>query len=441
MAPLIKALAVKFQKHPLIRGSFVYGASSLFSKAMPFLLLPVLTGYLTPNDYGVVSTVLVIQAIIAIFLDFGVSNFIGANYFRSNNKRELLDNSICVIFTVFVIVSLVMISVLAIIPNLFPISLSWIFLLLISSFTRSIWNIQLLYLQLNQYTIRYALIQNSATFIETSLILILVVFAHLGWQGRTAANLLVGIIFGVVSIWYLYRFVDIRFSTCSITESSKIAKFGAPLILHSAGAWFITSIDRYLIALFVSNSATGIYTVAQQISSIAGFLTMAFNQAWSPYLYKKLSSATIETKTTIVAFTYAYAVALFAFCIIFYLVATIFIPHTINHRYIGSLEYLPWMLGQVFFWGMYFMVTNYIFFANQAQKLAAITITAGLFSFGLNYLVIQKMGASGAAISGFIISCAFFFSVWLLSAKVYPMPWLKFRISDLVSLLHLEKIK
>lgn len=408
---------------------------------MPFLLLPVLTGYLTPNDYGIVSTFLVIQAIIAIILDFGVSNYIAANYFRSDSQQKLLDNSICVVSVAFLIVFIVIIPFAFIAPSLFPISIPWLSLLMISSFARSIWSIQLLHLQMNQAAVRYAIIQNSATFVETSLILILVVLANLGWQGRIGANLIVGIVFGIFGIWYLYKIVDVRFSTCSIPDSLKIAKFGAPLILHSAGAWFITSIDRYLIAVFVSNAATGIYTVAQQISSIVGFLTMAFNQAWSPYLYRKLSNATIETKSAIVAFTYAYALALFAFCLVFYVFAIFFIPHSINHRYIGALEYLPWMLGQVFFWGMYFMVTNYIFIANQAQKLAIITISAGLFSFGLNYWLIQSMGALGAAVSGFITSFLFFFSVWLLSANVYPMPWFKFCFSDWIKLLQMRKSK
>ena len=39
---------------PLLRQASVYTISNLVAKAIPFLLLPVLTRFLTPTDYGIV---------------------------------------------------------------------------------------------------------------------------------------------------------------------------------------------------------------------------------------------------------------------------------------------------------------------------------------------------------------------------------------------------
>ena len=45
------------EKKRVVKNSLLYAVSTLLTKAVNFFLLPVLTVYLTPEDYGIVSLV------------------------------------------------------------------------------------------------------------------------------------------------------------------------------------------------------------------------------------------------------------------------------------------------------------------------------------------------------------------------------------------------
>src|SRR5688572_506180 len=53
----------KLRSSTLLRGFSVYFGTSVANRALPFLLLPVLTAYLTPEEYGLMS---LYQAVLAV---------------------------------------------------------------------------------------------------------------------------------------------------------------------------------------------------------------------------------------------------------------------------------------------------------------------------------------------------------------------------------------
>jgi O-antigen/teichoic acid export membrane protein len=72
------------------------------------------------------------------------------------------------------------------------------------------------------------------------------------------------------------------------------------------------------------------------------------------------------------------------------------------------------------------MVTNYIFYEKKTYILAWVTFANAVLSVCLNLFLIQKYGAMGAAYTFLITNFSIFVSVWILSNKVYPMPWFSF---------------
>ena len=57
----------KILSSSVIRNSFVYVFCDGINKAIPFLLLPFITHYLTPADYGVVTNYNVLVQIVSVF--------------------------------------------------------------------------------------------------------------------------------------------------------------------------------------------------------------------------------------------------------------------------------------------------------------------------------------------------------------------------------------
>lgn len=86
---------------------------------------------------------------------------------------------------------------------------------------------------------------------------------------------------------------------------------------------------------------------------------------------------------------------------------------------------LPISIGAAF-GGMYYVVANYIFYTKKTWMLAIITTTAAVISVSVNLVFIPKFHAAGAAYTFVIVNFFMFVSVWILSNRVFPMPWFTF---------------
>ena len=72
----------------IIKGTSIYTLGSVLIKASGFLLIPVYTRYLTPDDYGVMSIVAVIVAILTAVLSMGMFQAQTRFYYDFNEDRD-----------------------------------------------------------------------------------------------------------------------------------------------------------------------------------------------------------------------------------------------------------------------------------------------------------------------------------------------------------------
>jgi hypothetical protein len=74
---------------------------------------------------------------------------------------------------------------------------------------------------------------------------------------------------------------------------------------------------------------------------------------------------------------------------------------------------------------MYYMVTNYVFFANKTFLLAGVTLASGVFNVAATFFLIKINGAIGAAQAFMASQALLFLGTWMLASRVRPMPWRK----------------
>jgi O-antigen/teichoic acid export membrane protein len=190
-----------------------------------------------------------------------------------------------------------------------------------------------------------------------------------------------------------------------------------------------TAIDRFFLTNLLGLEQTGNYSVAFQLGAVFSLLTVAFNNAYVPWLFKNLNLNSIIIKIKIVKFTYLYFILLcvsgLILILIFPLISSIFI----GSAFISVNIYSTFIIFGLVFQGMYFMVTNYIIYANKTHLQAALTITVGLIKIPVTYFSIKWFGPVGASVSYCVTFFLFFIFTWIISAKVYSMPWMLYKIS------------
>jgi O-antigen/teichoic acid export membrane protein len=140
----------------------------------------------------------------------------------------------------------------------------------------------------------------------------------------------------------------------------------------------------------------------------------------------KLSNINDASKRNIVTFTYIYFFSIFILAILGSYIIDNILPYILGPQFQAAGPLMVYIfLGNAFI-GMYYMVTNYIFYSGKTGLLSILTITIGGMTVGLSWFLINIYGIVGAAIGFMIGQASLFIGAWVLSNYCVPMPWLKF---------------
>jgi O-antigen/teichoic acid export membrane protein len=411
-------------KSKLFKNAFIYTLSEILNKIVPFALLPILTMYLTPSDYGVVATYGAFIGILGVFMHLSIPGSVAINYFKIS-KEELKIYITNALFILSVTTSLAFLFIylfhLDLIERL-HIPYEWLIIGVISTSAQFITSLNLVLWQAEQNPKSFALYQIVQMLLNNTLVLIFVIGFSMGWQGQLVGQTMAVVIFSFVSFIFVYRrgYLSFKIKKEHISDA---LRFGIPLIPHTLSGWFKTGVDRIFLTSFLGVATTGLYAVGYQFGMIIGIIALAFNNAYAPYLFEKLSNITHREKKKLVALTYMYFLAILLIAAVLSYISPWLIINYLDVKYSESAQFVPWISFGYAFQGMYYMVVNYIFYLKKTHKLVSITFFSGFLHIVLSYFLIKENGPIGAAQATTISFFVTFILVWILSSKLYSMPW------------------
>jgi len=419
------------RNNKLFKNSVAYTLTEVINKAVPFLLLPIMTIYLSPEDYGRVATYGAFTAIVAVFIHLSMVGAVNVNFFKIS-KEQLKIYIANTLIIVSISSALVFLATLVFddeLSILLDIPWIWLFVGVVVTAAQFLTLLNLGLWQVEQKSKEFGSYQIAQMLTNTSLVLVLVVGFEMGWEGALIGQAIAAILFSLISFGFIYKRGYLLFHV-NQSDIKDALKFGVPLIPHALSGWFRTGVDRVLLTMFIGASATGIYSVGYQFGMIIGILAVAFNQAYSPFLYKKLATIDEQGKKKLVKFTYLYFIGILLFAGVLSMVIPYFIQNFLDDKYHSSSEIVSWVLYGYAFQGMYLMVVNYIFYTKRTYILSVITFLTGLVHVGLSYYLIKLNGIVGTAQATTISFLVMFLLVWILSARIYCMPWFLVFIRD-----------
>lgn len=408
----------------LIRSAGIYTFTNVVNSAIPFFLLPILTRYLSPRDYGVVSMFSVLLSFVTPFIGVNTNGAIARVYYEKDTVdiKEYITNCIYILLISTSLVAILFYIFADIIARVSAVPIQLIGAIIVVSFAQSITKTVLTLWQVQVKAIQYGVFQVSQTSLNMILSIVFVVFVGLTWEGRIYAQLISYIFFSLLGLVILVKNKWLKFKYNS-TYFKHALYFGIPLIPHALGGVIMTMTDRIFITKMVGIETTGVYTVGYQIGMIINLLAISFNQAYVPWLFAKLKEDILKTKLKIVRFTYGYFITIIILAVTLSILAPTFLNFFVGREFANSSIYVTWIALGYAFNGMYLMVVNYIFYMEKNRILSVITIVTAFLNIILNYFFIKVFGAIGAAQATTVILLTKFILVWILSAKVYDMPW------------------
>lgn len=410
-----------------LKNTSVYFSANILNAVIPFLLLPILTRYLSVEEYGQIAMFQLLIAGLAGLVGVNTVGAAGRKFYDKNiTKPELaVYNSNCFWVLVF---SGALIAVFTFlfdnkIATLLSIPTSWIYVAITISISNYIIQLRLSQWQIRGEAKKYGVLQVGNSLFNLGSSLTLVVLFTMGVQGRIDALFITSVVISIVSFCFLIKhklLIAILPNKKSIYEA---LNFGAPLVPHIFGMFLLSSADRYVINDNLGLAAAGVYLLAIQLSSVFSIVFDAINKSYVPWLFENLAKEDNAIKLSIVKNTYKYFVVLIILAILGFIIGPWVVTFVASDKFIEASTIIGWLLlGQIFS-GMYLMVTNYIFYSKETKLLSLVTILTGLLNLLLLYILIPQFGLKGAAWSlCFSTFCRFVF-VWILASKKVKMPW------------------
>ncbi|MEX9906886.1 lipopolysaccharide biosynthesis protein [Providencia rettgeri] len=411
----------------LAKNTSIYLISNILNAAIPFILLPILTRYLTPSEYGQIAMFQVLLSALTTFIGLNSVGAANRKFYDNDTDDQILKSfngsciQILIITTLLTIFPMLFIG--EIISEFLSIPLSWIVIAILISALTFVTALRLGQWQIRSQAKIFGVLQVSNSIVNMLLSLFLVIIMKHGASGRIDAQLITALFIAITSLFLLYKDKLLKIFTWKPAQIKEILLFGIPLIPHHIGFFLLSSVDRFFINKEIGLAEAGIYMVAIQLSSALAIIFDAINKAFVPWLFSKLKENIYSEKLKIVKYTYLYFFALTIIALLAFLIGPILFIFIAGDKYSHGRELIGWLcLGQIF-GGMYLMVTNYIFYSKKTGKLALTTITTGIINAVLLIIFLPLFGLIGAAYAFALSKLGQFIVTWILSHHSIEMPW------------------
>lgn len=402
----------------------IYAAGIVLNRVISFLMLPIYTRFLSPQDFGILELLEMTIDVVTILAGMGMFNGLAKFYYgyeKPDDQQELVS-------TLF-LMSLAIYFVLCVGGGLVSQDIS----LLVFGTERDAGLIQLsfinLFLQVLIFTpMAYIRVQQKSAFfvvvngikllLQVSLNVLFVVFMNMGILGVLYGTLISSLAIGGWLAFYTFSQVRFHFSA---KKAKRLLRFGSPFVVSSLGAFILTFSDRYFLNYYQELSAVGVYALAYKF----GFLLMTFPVAplmniWMVQRFQLVSREGYERMFN--QFFSWFSISVVAVMLTIALTVGDLLKVLSSSEFWVAARVVPIILMAYFFQACTDFFNFGIYYTGKTEHMAYGTILAALVILGLSFLLIPRYGMYGAA-------WATLLSFWVRLVYVYWASQRLFRIN------------
>ncbi len=408
-------------KNRLFNNALIFTLSTVLNKGMNFFILPVLTFYLTKEDYGHLGFIVSVVAIASIYMGLWPPNFIMAK-FSSFGKKKMsyyLCNIFIILFICFFVVFLFLWVSEDIFFENFDQSFKLIVLICFYTLFMVVFNIFNTIVQLEKNAVKYALFQSFYLFCSLAIALVLIIGFHFDWHGKFYAELFILFLISVYALYYFIKEEYLRFDF-DISKIKTLVFYLFPMTFHVIGLFMMGTIDKVFLAKYLNLEAVGVYTIAMTMSIIVNIVYDSAIKAWEPYFFEKISTNNKNDQKFIIKTVAIYwGFVILAAYMYLLTIPTVF-SIMIDEKFDSSLQYIPLLVTGFVFEGLRKPLASFLMHKNLVKTLAITSLFAAGVNIVLNIVLIQKYGISGAAYATIFSFAVLYFTTLFLVYRHYP---------------------
>jgi O-antigen/teichoic acid export membrane protein len=407
----------------LFRDSILYTLSTVLTRGISFILLPVYTQALSTEEFGLLDYFVALGAIASVVITLeivqGLARYIPESLDDEKKKRDYA--STCLWFVLGAYTAM---------------------LLLVSTFSRPLaeflldspdkanlielagWSYWVAgALNIFHGQLRWELRAGMSALLSLlSALLILVctvafvVWLQWGVRGALLAQIFGGLLALLPSVYLTRSSFGLLFDGASLRS---MLVFSTPLIPSSLAVISALYLDRIILKEWMTLADVGIYAVGQKVSFLVALALVGFRSALTPLIYANHAKTSIPSDLAKI-FRVFCAVAL-----VITLWLSVFAREIVElisaEQFHGAARVVPLLIFSVLLANMYIFAPG-LELSRKTGIISAINIAIAVLSLMLNYLLIPFFGILGAAISSLLAFASGFLIYMYSSQRLYPIP-------------------
>lgn len=379
---------------PLARTIGIYTFLNFFLRGISFLITPLFTHYISPDEFGTLNIYLNSINFVTPFVAVGITNTVAVDYFKTT--REALSRHIAT----SLLLSLGIVGVFFVLIIGFHIPLQSYFhvplLLLLAipllCFFNLVIDLAFILLRNENQVKKVTITTILRTLLELGTSVGFIILLLWGWQGRLYSLVLATALVFVGGMLYLYKKYELswQFDTAFIKKESL---FWMSSLVGFFSVISFTSIDKYIVKHFCTPHELGDYSLATQFGFIILTFSSAVTAAYFPTLYRELSEKipySIILKKILFLIAGLITIALGSI-----LLVHLIMKYYINERYAGAWHYY-YMVAIVYgTWSVVMLFYGFLNYFKMKRLMMYFGVGGLLILAPLQYLATQYMGILG----------------------------------------------
>ncbi len=381
----------------LVKNTTIYALGDIIPRLLSFISFPILTRYLTPADYGIVSYVNTINTFLVIISTMCLNTYYLVYYYRQRNEKEqaqLLGN-----LSIFVITFNILFSGAVFIcgTKLFnaigsniefypyiAIGIATNFFSILSVLPMALYRVQERPLPLTMLNI----FKGASTFVLT---LLLVVHYQYTALGVLYAGLIVSAFFGVIFLCITNKYVVWHIDKFQLAHA---LRFSLPLMPGALAYYCVSWSDRIFIDKYMNLNDLGIYSTASTIALLLNIVVQGSYKAFEPYFFRIYGTEQFWSEFVKIKDGYLFILLSGALCLSVF--AKEFFEFFAGEEYRVAYLYVAPILVGVVVSAMVLIYSTILCAQDKTKMNSIIAIVGGAVSIGLNFILVKRWGLLAA---------------------------------------------
>jgi O-antigen/teichoic acid export membrane protein len=417
-------LAVLKRVTQLFRSLLIYGLGDVATSLFSLLLLPVFTSYLSPNDYGVITMLLTIEAITKVLFRWGVDTAFMRLYYDCAGQPERQRLASTLFFFLLTVNGTLLIAGLLMAGWLSALIFGetryglLIGLTISNTFVAGFYFMPFQVMRIHDQSAQFvslAFARSAGTILAR---LALVIWSGLGVLGIVLADVLVTILFAIVLICWFAPLIRPVFSRDIVRDA---LAFGLPRVPHSVAHQVLGFADRYLLNLWGTLAELGVYSIGATFGLALKFFLGAFEAAWTPFFLGVMRERDARRTYSVVSTYIVAALVLLVAGVCSAAPGVVRLFTTAEFHEAAAVT--PWIALGVMFQGLYLVGSIGLVITKRTAFYPVATGSAAAISLAANLVLIPRFGMMGAAWANTVSYAALAALTVGFSRRVYPIEY------------------